>query len=109
MLVRRKAKMEKLALIALIMVLGLSGCACPGTSGPIKQDWATYLKGIEGDWESTKQDWTAYWKNPGGENWERIEKDWAAYWKNPGGETWELMKQDWSVLELTKAWCKIPF
>ena len=69
--------MKKIALIALTMVLGLSGCASSGTSG------------------STKQDWTTYWKNPGGGCWESIKQDWTAYWKNPGGGCWESTKQDW--------------
>ena len=69
--------MKKLVLIALIMVLGLSGCASSGTSGSIKQDW------------------TAYWENPGGASWEAIEQDWVRYWDNPGGASWEAIRQDW--------------
>ncbi len=57
--------MKKLALIALIMVLGLSGCA-------------------SGVGYSIKEDWTEYWKNPGGLSWEIFKGDWTEYWKNPG-------------------------
>jgi hypothetical protein len=96
--------MKKLALIALSMVLGLSGCACPGTSSSIRQDWAAYWRNPGGEsWESIKKDWAAYWRNPAGENWESIKWDWVAYWKNPGGGTWELLKQDWTFWRLNKA------
>jgi hypothetical protein len=42
--VRREAKMKNLALIALIMVLGLSGCASSGKSGFIIQEWTGFWK-----------------------------------------------------------------
>jgi hypothetical protein len=60
--VRREAKMKKIVLIALIMVLGLGGCVCSGTCVLIKQDW------------------TDYWNNPGGRSWESIKQDWTDYW-----------------------------
>jgi hypothetical protein len=95
--------MEKLALIAVIMALSLSGCACSGTMGSIKQDWAAYWRDPGGEsWESIKQDWVAYWKNPGGESWESIKLDWVLYWKNPGSESWELVKQDWIFWRLSE-------
>jgi len=75
--VRREAKMKKPALIALIMVLGLSGCASSGTTS------------------STKQDWTACWWNRGGPSCELIRQDWIRYWNNPGGASWESVKEDW--------------
>ena len=88
--------MEKLALIGLIMVLGLSGCACPDTVGSLKQDWVAYWKSLEGDWDSTKQDWAAYWKNREGIDWESLKQDWGAYWKSVEGD-WGSTKQDWAA------------
>jgi hypothetical protein len=94
--------MKTLALTAVIMALGLSGCSCSEISS-IKKDWAAYWRNPGGEsWESIKNDWAAYRKNPGGESWDSIKRDWAAYWKNPGGETWELLKQDWIVWRLNK-------
>ena len=61
MAVRRKAKMKGLGLIALIMVLGLSGCASSGMSGLIKEDW------------------TEFWNDPGGGSWEVIKWDWTEF------------------------------
>jgi hypothetical protein len=75
--VRREGEMKKLALIALIMVLGLSGCACYGTC------------------DSVRQDWIRYWDNPGGASWESVKQDWIRYWNDPGGASWESVKQDW--------------
>ena len=57
--------MKTLTLFGAIMVLGLSGCACPDTVGSLKQDWVAYWKSVEGDWEATKQDWVVYWENSG--------------------------------------------
>ena len=54
--------MKRLALIALIMVLGLSGCASSGTCGLIKQDWVRY------------------WNDPGGASWESVKQDWRWFW-----------------------------
>jgi hypothetical protein len=87
--VRREGKMKKLALIALIMVLGLSGCASSGTRGSIRQDWIAYWKDPGGIfWEDIKQDWIVYLKNPGGLNWDSIKQDWRVYLKDPGGAFW---------------------
>jgi hypothetical protein len=69
--------MKRLALIALIMVLGLSGCASSGTCGLIRQDWIRY------------------WNDPGGASWESVKQDWVRYWNDPGGASWESVKQDW--------------
>src|SRR4030042_664480 len=94
--VRRKGQMKKLALIALMMSLGLSGCASNGMTELIRQDWIRYWENPGGaSWESVKLDWTAYWKNPGGASWELLKLDWAAYWENPGGASWDSLKQDW--------------
>jgi hypothetical protein len=68
--------MKKFALIALMVVLGLSGCASSGTSGSIRQDW------------------TEYWWNRGGPSCESIRQDWIRYWNDPGGASWESVKQD---------------
>jgi hypothetical protein len=81
--------MKKLALIALIMVLGLSGCASSGTRGSIKQDWVAYWKDPGGAfWEQIKEDWITYSKDPGGAFWESIKDDWRDFWKDPGGALW---------------------
>jgi len=80
---RKKAKMRILALVALILVLGLGGCASSGTSDSIIRDWDAYWKNPGGGdcWESTKRDWDAYWKNPGGgECWESTKRDWREFW-----------------------------
>jgi len=88
--------MRILALIAAIMVFGLSGCACPDTVGSLKQDWVWYWKSVENDWESTKQDYAVYWKNSKGIDWELLKQDWVAYWKSVEGD-WESTKQDWAA------------
>jgi uncharacterized protein YceK len=88
--------MKTPALIALIMVLGLSGCASPGTSDSLKQDWVAYWKSVKGDWDSTKEDWTTYWKDPGGITWELMKGDWAAFWKNVRDD-WGSAKEDWTA------------
>jgi rubredoxin len=94
--VRRKGKMKKLALIALMMALGLSGCASNGMTELIRQDWIRYWDNPGGaSWESLKLDWTAYWQNPGGASWDSLKQDWAVYWENPGGASWDSLKQDW--------------
>jgi hypothetical protein len=59
---RRKGKMKKLVWIALIMVLGLNGCACSGTCALIKQDWSEY------------------WDDPGAGTWKLIKQDWVEFW-----------------------------
>ena len=87
--------MKTLALIGLIMVLGLSGCACPDTVASLEQDWVAYWKSLEGDWDSTKQDWVTYSKDPIGIDWESLRQDWVAYWKGLEGD-WESTKQDWA-------------
>jgi len=68
--------MKKFALIALMVVLGLSGCASSGTSGSVRQDWIRY------------------WNDPGGASWESVKQDWVRYWNDPGGASWESVKQD---------------
>jgi hypothetical protein len=96
MLLRRKANMKTLALIALIIVLGLSGCASSGTSDSLKQDWVAYWNNVKGDWESTKGDLTAYLKDPGGITWELMKGDWVAWWKDVKDD-WESTKKDWTA------------
>jgi len=61
--VRREGKMKNLALIALIMVLSLSGCASSGKRGFIIQEWTEFWKGPEAaePWKSFKQEWTEFW------------------------------------------------
>ncbi len=54
--------MKRFAMVALIMVLALSGYACAGTSALIKEDW------------------TEYWKNPGAGDWKPIKQDWVDFW-----------------------------
>jgi uncharacterized protein YceK len=56
--------MKKLAWIALIiMVLGLSGCACSGTCNLMKEDWHDYWRNPgAGDWQYMKQDWSQFWE-----------------------------------------------
>ena len=92
--------MKKLALLALIMVLGLGGCASSGLSGLVENDWTYYCKNPGGYWnrESLKMDWANYLKNPGG-YWtgETLKDDWTHYLKNPGGYwDWETLKKDWT-------------
>ena len=54
--------MKKLVWIALIMALGLNGCACYGTCALIKQDWSEYWDDPgAGTWKLTKQDWVEFW------------------------------------------------
>jgi hypothetical protein len=73
--VRREAKMKNFALIALIMLLSLSGCASSGKSGfrripeaaepwmTFKQEWTGFWTGSEAaePWKSFKQEWTGFW------------------------------------------------
>lgn len=54
--------MKKLVLIGLMMMLGLSGCACTETCGLIKADW------------------TEYWNNPGDGTWGLMKHDWVDFW-----------------------------
>jgi hypothetical protein len=55
--------MKKLAWIALMMIiLGVSGCACSATCGLMKEDW------------------TDYWSNPGAGAWRSMEQDWVDFW-----------------------------
>jgi ABC-type glycerol-3-phosphate transport system substrate-binding protein len=82
--VGRKGKMKTLALIALVMALGLSGCASNGMTELIRQDWIRYWGNPGGaSWESLKQDWTVYWENPEGASWESLKLGWTAHWGNP--------------------------
>lgn len=58
--VRREGNMKKLALIALIMVMGLSECASSSTSVSIKEEWYYYWKNPAGaglSWEDIKVGW----------------------------------------------------
>lgn len=72
--------MKELALIVLIMVLGLSGCASSGMSGLIIEDWAEYLSDPgSGDWKLIKWDWAEVWKDPGGGSWEAVKMDWTEF------------------------------
>ena len=88
--------MKKPALIALIMVLGLSGCASSGTTSSTKQDWTACWWNRGGpSCELIRQDWIRYWNNPGGASWESVKLDWIRYWNNPGGASWESVKEDW--------------
>ena len=78
--------MKRLALIALTMVLGLSGCASSGTGGSIGQDWTAYWWNRGGpSCESVRQDWIRYWNDPGGASWESVKQDWVRYWNDRGG------------------------
>jgi rubredoxin len=99
-LIRREAKMVKVALIGLVMVLGLSGCASFGESISFKQNWAEFWRSpAEGTpWEPMKQDWGQFWKSPAaGTPWESIKENWAEFWRSPAeGTPWESMKQDWA-------------
>ncbi len=70
--------MEKLALIALIMVLGLSGCACYGTCVSIKEDFSDF------------------WNDPGRGSSQLIKEDFSDFWSNPGRGSWQLIKEDWT-------------
>jgi hypothetical protein len=54
--------MKKFVLMALIMVLSLSGCACTGTCVLIKEDL------------------TDYWNDPGAGTWQLIKEDWVEFW-----------------------------
>ena len=78
MAVKREGTMKTLAWIALIVVLGLSGCASSGTGG--------YIRG----------DWIAYWENPGDAHWKSIKGDWTEFWNAPGGLSWKSIKGDWT-------------
>ena len=94
--VGRKAKMKRLALIGLVMVLGASGCVFFNRSSSIGETWAEYWKNPDGESsKSIKQDWDEYWKNPGGDSWESIKQYWAEYWKNLGGDSSESIEQYW--------------
>jgi len=55
--------MKKLiGIIALFMVLNLSGCACTGTCVVVKEDWDHYWNDPEaGAWEALKQEWIDFW------------------------------------------------
>ena len=58
--------MKKLALIALIMVLGLSGCVSSGTSGLTKEDGTKFHNepgagACGSSWELMLQDWNEFW------------------------------------------------
>ena len=76
LLVKGEGKMKKLVLIALIMVLGLSGCTSSGIS------------------DSIKRDWIAYWDNSGSGSWESIKRDWMTYWQSPGSGSRESTTQE---------------
>ena len=54
--------MKKLAGIALIMVLGLSGCTCYGTCVLIKEDFTDFWNDPgRGSGQFIKEDWTYFW------------------------------------------------
>jgi len=69
--------MKELGLIALIMVLGLSGCASSGTSDSIKQGWTWYGEGDS--WETIKQRWAWYGYGET-DGWESIKQGWRKLW-----------------------------
>ena len=54
--------MKKLALITLIMILGLGGCAI-SPNNPVKQDWDKYWAIESKGWGEAKQAWADYLKN----------------------------------------------
>jgi hypothetical protein len=77
--------MKKLVLIALIMVMGLSGCA--SIAGP----------GLS--WKDIKEDWGDYWKDPAGPGLSRkdIKGNWRWYLEDPAGPglSWKDIKENW--------------
>ncbi len=90
----------KLALIALMMAFGLSGCGSYGVSSVVISDFTYYSKNPGGywDWETLKGEFADYWKNPGG-YWDPVtlKEEYANYCKNPGGYwDWEMLKRDWA-------------
>ena len=87
--------MKKVALIALTMVLGLSGCASSGTSGSVRQDRIRYGNDLGGaTWESVKQDWLGIGGTQEVASWGSVKQDRIRYWSDPGGASWESVKQD---------------
>jgi len=62
MLISGDGKMKKLAMMVMILVFGLSGCACTGTCVLIKEDWDHYWNEPgAGSWDSLKQEWVDFW------------------------------------------------
>ncbi len=96
----KPTRYTKLALIVLIMVVGLSGCASYGVNSVVLSDFAYYAKNPGGywDWETLKDEFAHYGKNPGGYwDWETLKDEYAHYGKNPGGYwDWETLKRDWA-------------
>ena len=73
--------MKKLASIALIMVLGLSGCTCYGTCVLIKEDFTDFGDDPgRGSWQFIKEDFTDFWDDPGRGSWQLIKEDWTHFW-----------------------------
>ena len=67
--------MKTFALIALIMVLGLSGCASSGKSG-----FRRIPEAAE-PWMTFKQEWTGFWKGPeAAEPWKSFKQEWTTFW-----------------------------
>ena len=72
---RREAKMKYFALIALFMVLGLSGCASSGKSGIRRSPEAAE------PWKTFGQEWVGFWKGPeAAEPWKTFKKEWIGFW-----------------------------
>ena len=77
--------MKKLAMIALMMVLVLSGCA------------SSCLKNFGGPlWEQVKEGWADYRRDPAGPLWEQAKEGWADYRRDPAGPFWEQVKEGWA-------------
>jgi hypothetical protein len=94
--VKKEGKMKTLALIVLIMVMGLSGCASSLKSSYIIQDWRYFLHNpIPGSLESVGQDFRYLWHNPIPGSMESVGQDFRYLWHNPVPGSLRSIGQDW--------------
>jgi len=68
--------MKTFVWIALIMVLGLSGCASTGKSAFRKSPEAAE------PWETFREEWVEFWKgSEAAEPWKSFKQEWISFWK----------------------------
>ncbi len=77
--------MKKLALIVLILVLSLSGCASSGKrSSTIVWAWNDFWREPgEGSWELVKGECVYFWHHPGEGSLELVKWSWKQFWADP--------------------------